>query len=291
MATIKTDKTGLPTDSLLPVTTGYLEISREYNSGDGTGRFITYRYRGSKDALRLASLDWVNAGGKYTITENGPYSEATVTYGGNQINPNNPIVQVEPTLEQPSYRFEFRTEYYDASIFELPKAREEADKWVKFYSISTPPAPTESDYFSRIRLAGENPTENKFEYSVNGTEFPVAKELVLRWARGQQSFQSSRVSLTRISSYSALNGLPKTPPFISAVYSSTRLANGNGFPDSVASVMPVPPSDPALIPKGTVWSWLKTNDSTSLIIKTNQVERNETWTFGAWDLFVYPYYQ
>ena len=44
----------------------------------------------------------------------------------------------------------------------------------------------------------------------------------------------------------------------------------------------------ALKNDGTVWSWLKTNDSTSLIIKTNQVERNETWTFAAWDLFAYP---
>jgi hypothetical protein len=25
------------------------------------------------------------------------------------------------------------------------------------------------------------------------------------------------------------------------------------------------------------------------MIKTNQVERNETWTFAAWDLFAYPY--
>jgi len=53
--------------------------------------------------------------------------------------------------------------------------------------------------------------------------------------------------------------------------------------------MPRPPVDPNLTPDGTVWSWLKTNDSTSLLIKTNQVERNETWTFAAWDLFAYPY--
>lgn len=290
MATIKTSKTGEAGDSLLPTLTGYLEVSREYNSGDGTGRYITYKYRGSKDALRLASADWVSAGGKYTIVENGPYSEATVVFGGNQIDPNRPLNFVDPELEQPSYRFEFRTDYYDASIFELPKAREESERWAKFYSISTPPAPTESDYFSKIKLAGENPNENPFAFEVNGTTFPIAKELVLRWARGQQTFQSSRVSLTRISSYSALNGLPKTPPFIASVYSSTRLANGNGFPDSVSAVMPSPPADPAMTPKGTVWSWLKTNDSTSLIIKTNQVERNETWTFAAWDLFVYPYY-
>jgi len=68
MATIKTSDIDLSA-----VSSGYIEISREYNNGDGTGRFITYRYRGSKDALRLASVNWVAAGGKYQITEDGPY--------------------------------------------------------------------------------------------------------------------------------------------------------------------------------------------------------------------------
>jgi hypothetical protein len=113
--------------------------------------------------------------------------------------------------------------------------------------------------------------------------------LVKRLARGQTSFQTHRVSLTRISSYSSLNGLPATPPIISAVYDGPNIANLNGFPTSVRNAMPRPPSNPNLTPEGTAWSWLKTNDSTSLTIKTNQVERNETWTFAAWDLFAYPY--
>ena len=121
------------------------------------------------------------------------------------------------------------------------------------------------------------------------SQFPLAYQLVKKFARGQTSFQTSRCSLTRISSYSALNGLPATPPIISAVYDGVNLANLNGFPISVRSVMPRPPSNPNLTPSGTAWAWLKTNDSTSLTIKTNQVERNETWTFAAWDLFAYPY--
>ena len=50
MATIKTN-------TIVPVATGYIEVSRQYNNGDGTGRYITYTYRGSKDALRAASAD------------------------------------------------------------------------------------------------------------------------------------------------------------------------------------------------------------------------------------------
>lgn len=254
----------------------YTEVSRQYHNGDGTGRYITYKYRGSKDALRAASADWVAAGGKYQINEDGPYSEATVTYSGSQIDPNNPLAPVLPEEEEPSTRFEFRTEYIDASLFALPYVRAEAKKYIE-----------EEAYFSLVKLAGEDPKNNKLPMPKD--QFPLAYELVKRLARGQDSFQTSRVSLTRISSFSARNGLPATPPIISAVYSGEILASRNGFPESVRLVMPRPPVDPNLTPDGTVWSWLKTNDSTSLLIKTNQVERNETWTFAAWDLFAYPY--
>lgn len=271
MGTIKTNN-----QFLSNVESGYLEVSREYSGGDGTGRQITYRYRGSKDALRIASASWVTAGGKYQITENGPYSEATVIFSGTNFNTNNPTAPVIASEEEPNTRYEFRTEYVDASLFELPQVRAEAQR-----NLDT------ELYFSAIKLAAEDPKNNKLP--LLESQFPIAHQLVKRLARGQTSFQTSRCSLTRISSYSALNGLPATPPIISAVYDGAQLANYNFFPASVRNVMPRPPANPNLTPEGTVWAWLKTNDSTSLTIKTNQVERNETWTFAAWDLFVYPY--
>ncbi len=285
MATIKTNV-------INPDQLQYIEISRESSSGDGTGLVLTYRYRGSKDALRVASLSWVLAGGRYHITENGPYSEATVTYSGTAVpiqysNTDQPAVSPAPitdtTLqnETPSFRFEFRTEYIDASLFELAKVREEAKKFVEIFGEGA----TQADYFSAIRFAGEDPKNNKLTFST--VLFPIAKELVTKFARGQTSFQTSRVSLTRISSYSGLNGLPKTPPIIPVIYDGLTLANLNRFPNSVRTMMPKAPADQNLTPEGTKWSWLKVNDSTSLVIKTNQVELNETWTFAAWDLFAY----
>lgn len=292
MGTIKTNDADL---SL--VGSGYIEVSREYSGGDGTGRQITYRYRGSKNALRIASASWVLAGGRYQITENGPYSEATVVFSGTLLDTNNPTAPRDPTEEEPNTRYEFRTEYVDASLFELPQVRAEAKRWVQTYFSANI---TEADYYAAIKLAGEDPKNNKLNSITQGnvttpanifpeSQFPLAHQLVTKLSRGQTSFQTSRVSLTRISSYSALNGLPATPPIISAVYSGPFLANFNFFPASVRNVMPRPPADPNLTPDGTVWAWLKTNDSTSLTIKTNQVERNETWTFAAWDLFAYPY--
>jgi hypothetical protein len=269
MATIKTNV-------ITPIATAYIEVSREYNNGDGTGRYITYKYRGSKDALRAASVDWVRAGGKYQISEDGPYSEATVTFAGNLFNPDNPTRVLDPTEEEPSQRYEFRTEYVDASLFELPLVRAEARTYI-----------SEEEYYSAVKASGDDPKNVKLP--MPESQFPLAYQLIKKLARGQTSFQTSRVSLTRISSYSALNGLPATPPIISAVYDGPNIANINGFPTSVRNAMPRPPANPNLTPSGTAWSWLKTNDSTSLTIKTNLVERNETWTFAAWDLFAYPY--
>lgn len=266
----------IKTSIITPVATGYIEVSRQYNNGEGTGRYITYKYRGSKDALRAASADWVRAGGKYQINEDGPYSEATVTYAGTNFNTENPTFRPPADEEEPSYRYEFRTEYVDASLFELPLVRAEARTYI-----------SEEEYYSAVKASGDDPKNVKLP--MPEAQFPLAYQLIKKLARGQTSFQTSRVSLTRISSYSSLNGLPATPPIISAVYDGVNLANINFFPISVRNVMPRPPANPNLTPSGTVWAWLKTNDSSSLVIKTNQVERNETWTFAAWDLFAYPY--
>jgi hypothetical protein len=277
MGTIKTSN-----QFLSDVGSGYIEISREYSGGDGTGRQITYRYRGSKDALRNASVSWVLAGGKYQITENGPYSEATVIYSGTNFDTNNPTSPPPADEEEPSTRYEFRTEYVDSSLFELPTVRAEAKRYTQ-----TIAGKTEADYFSSIKNAADDPVNNKLEFNVE--RFPIGFQIFQLLSRGQTSFQTSRCSLTKISSYSARNGLPATPPIIAAIYSGTVLANINLFPTSVRAVMPRPPSRTELTPDGTAWAWLKTNDSTSLTVKTNQVERNETWTFAAWPLLVYPY--
>jgi len=58
---------------------------------------------------------------------------------------------------------------------------------------------------------------------------------------------------------------------------------------SIQSMLPVPPADPAQTPVGTAWGWKQTNYSTSLVVKTNQVEQVISWTFAPWDLLIYPF--
>ena len=71
---------------------GYIEVSRRFDqTGSGTGPVWTIEYRGTKDAIRLATLNWSNIGAKYTTNEDGPYASATVIFSGPTADPGNPV--------------------------------------------------------------------------------------------------------------------------------------------------------------------------------------------------------
>lgn len=44
-----------------------------------------------------------------------------------------------------------------------------------------------------------------------------------------------------------------------------------------------------MAPLGTAWGWKQTNYSSSLVVKTNMVEQNISWTFSAYDTDIYPF--
>ena len=258
----------------------YIMVSRRFeNSGSGTGAVWTYVYRGSKDALRIQSLTWVNAGCKVSIDESGPYATATVIFNGAASNPADPIetqFQVGVGLETGTFRYEFKTDYVEMSLFSLPAVMMEAAKYVSV---------------SQYRYDIENAVKNGQSLTINAQNFPLAQKIWAKLARGQESFPVSRVSLSKVGSFSGSTGLPQIPDAMPPVYSSARLAFDYQFPVSVQRLMPRPPSNPLLQPiPGTQWGWLQMNQSTSLIEKSNQVEQTQTWTFAAWDLDIYPYY-
>ena len=120
MATIQ----GLPN----PNNFEYIEVSRAYDN-NGNGRVVQLVFRGDKDTLRIASAQWVALGAKYSIREDGPYSEATVTIGGSTFDPGIPIQnqQAPPVGEIADIRYEFRTDYLDVSVFALPAVDKEAN--------------------------------------------------------------------------------------------------------------------------------------------------------------------
>ena len=277
MATIQGDISIItPTSGNAPLS--YVEVSRQFdNAGSGTGPVWTFTYRGSKDALRVASFQWVNSGAKVTITESGPYSEATVVYSGQSTNPADPIeTAFTPAAgtETPDIRYEFRTDYADVSLFAMPAVVKEAN------TFGDP-----NVYRLVVEGAAKNPGE--LAQSNIGT-YPVAKQLITILGRGVDSFQVARVNLTRIATFSGNNGLPQVPSAVPPIYLPATFVAVWGL-QSIQFMLPVPPSDPYLTPSGTTWGWKQTNYSTGLIVKTNQVEQTISWTFAPYDLLIYPF--
>jgi hypothetical protein len=264
----------------------YIEVSRAYDN-NGNGRVVQLVFRGDKDTLRIASAQWVALGAKYSIREDGPYSEATVTIGGNSFDPGTPIQDQSAPLpgEIADIRYEFRTDYLDVSVFALPAVDKEAN------STGNP-----NLYKTVIETAAKNgELLSQSETNLgNATTFPMANKVWQMLYRGQDTFPIARVSLTRIATFSGNLGLPQVPNGIPPVYTPESFAVNWNLPFAVTRMLPRVPTDPAtgqiLAPFGTVWGWKQTNYSTSLITKTNQVEQVIAWTFAPYDTLIYPFF-
>lgn len=264
----------------------YIEVSRAYDN-NGSGRVVQLVFRGDKNTLRIASAQWVALGAKYSIREDGPYSEATVTIGGNSFDPGLPVQdQTAPQVgEIADIRYEFRTDYLDVSVFALPAVDKEAN------STGNP-----NLYKLVIETAAKNGEllSQKETNLANATTFPMANKVWQMLYRGQDTFPIARVSLTRIATFSGNMGLPQVPNGIPPVYLPESFTLYWQLPFSVQQMLPKIPKDVAtgavLAPYGTVWGWKQTNYSTSLITKTNQVEQVIAWTFAPYDTLIYPFF-
>lgn len=274
MATIQ----GIPNPTALE----YIEVSRGYENS-GNGRVVTLIYKGSKDALRIASVQWVNLGARYSIREDGPYAEATVTIGGPSFDPAVAISDQGPPPpgEIADIRYEFRTDYVDVSVFALPAVAKEAD------AVGDP-----AFYKKTIEEAVRN-GQKLTDVSPLGN-LPIARRVWQKLSRGEESFPVARVNLTRIATFSANQGLPQVPQGIPPVYTPSSFAIAWALPFEVIRMLPQVPVDPATgqvqAPSGTAWGWRQTNYSSSLVQKTNQIEQVISWTFAPYDLDIYPFF-
>jgi len=275
MATIQ----GIPN----PTAGEYIEVSRAYDNS-GNGRVVQLVFRGDKNTLRIASAQWVALGAKYSIREDGPYSEATVTIGGASFDPGAPIQDqsIPQVGELADIRYEFRTDYLDVSVFALPAVDKEAN------STGNPAL-----YRFIIETAIKNGERLPGIQESNISTLPLAQKVWQMLYRGQDTFPTARVSLTRIATFSGNLGLPQVPNGIPPVYSPAGFVFSWNLPNSVSRMLPPIPIDQAtgqvLAPVGTTWGWKQTNYSTSLMTKTNQVEQVIAWTFAPYDTLVYPF--
>lgn len=247
-------------------------------------------YQGSRDAIRLASVSWLAGGGKVRIDEAGPVSVATVVFSGarSASDPTAPISNEEPTD-----RWELRTDRVDVSIFELPAVQAEMRSWSSAPDQAGNPTGLIDASNSRpwalykqlIEEAVRNGEQLPASY-FDTTNTPLAYRVYVMLGRGQDSFPTTRMNLVRVRSFTTTYQSPTRLDAVPPIYTTQSLVNTFAIPQAVQNSLPL---DPASKPVGTRWGWLMTDNAFSYSPKNNLVEQTTAWAFAAWDEFVYPF--
>jgi hypothetical protein len=221
-------------------------------------------YRGEKTMLRAYTDSvWIPDGAKVTLDESGPMGIATVTYARNPSTQEN-----DNTI---SVRWDISTDRVDVSLFSLPAVNLEANTYISV-----------AQYRTDIEDAAKNGTT----LTMSAANFPLAYIVWDKLSRGQDSFPTTRVSLTRSRTFSTqfavLEPLTSFPP----IYTTAGLISEYSVPAVIQAILPSPPAN---VPAKQQWGWLQTDRSTNYTQKTNSVEERYSWAFFAADLDIYEF--
>jgi len=225
---------------------------------------FVYTYRGEKTMLRAYTDSvWIPDGAKVTLDESGPMGIATVTYA------RNPDAQENDNTI--SVRWDISTDRVDVSLFALPAVDIEANTYISV---------------AQYRTDIEDAVKNGTTLTMSAVNFPLAYIVWAKLSRGQDSFPTTRVSLTRSRTFSTqyvvLEPLTSFPP----IYTTAGLISEYSVPAVIQAILPSPPAN---VPANQQWGWLQTDRSTNYTQKTNSVEERYSWSFFAADLDIYQF--
>jgi len=267
---------------------GYVMTDLRMSFDPSVGSVFEADYEGSRDAIRIASALWTSRGGRVSIDESGPISKATAVFSGNR-NPNNPeqasfvppataSTEADANGEVPTERFEIRSARVEVSIFYLPMVEGEAKAWAAAFGSGA----TTALYRKQLEDAAKDGSLPPFSLDT----FPVAKSVYAMLARGQDTFPTTRISLSRVRTYSATYSLPTVIDAFPKAYRTASLVQAFNIPAFTARALPAdPPAEDT--PQYCVWAWYRDDHSQSYVPKNNHVEEHTSWVFGAIDAQVF----
>lgn len=244
-----------------------------------TGSVYEFEYVGSRDDIRIATLAWAQTGGRIRVDESGPLSRAFVTWSGSNRNPSDPSSTIGQ--EVPVDRYEVDRDSVMVSLFELPAVLAEGE----LFAFESGAGASLALYRSQIETAARNGDPLPFGSVAN--PYPIAEAVYRKLARGQDSFETSRVRLNRVRTYSATYTGQQPLQAIPPIYRTASLIQAEAIPQAVVSKLPADP--PATqTPSGTVWGWKVVAESSTYSPKENRWEERKSWSFAAWDADIYP---
>jgi hypothetical protein len=221
-------------------------------------------YRGEKTMLRAYTDNtWIPDGAKVTLDESGPMGIATVTYARNPSTPED-----DNTI---SVRWDISTDRVDVSLFSLPAVDLEANTYISV---------------AQYRTDIEDAVKNGTTLTMSAANFPLAYIVWAKLSRGQDSFPTTRVSLTRSRTFSTQYAVSEPLTYFPPIYTTAGLISEYSVPAVIQAILPSPPAN---VPANQQWGWLQTDRSTNYTQKTNSVEERYSWAFFAADLDIYEF--
>lgn len=269
-------------------TYGYALVSEEVTFDKFTGRAWTQNYEGTRPALNALSILFGNAGGRTSLSTPGGKATLSVVWSRNPGS--NPLAPPSPP-ELPVDRWEFTSEPYQISIFKRPDVAAEAATFLHTSESIVPPATQVVVYKGpaayRKLIQDSVDAGLSVPFESDSVNYPFGSKVFTELVRGDESWETKRLVLSRTRSYSPdYLGTPRPVSLYTPVYTRGSLISEFNIPSQIASRIPSDPTSPPP-PSGTVWGWREKSCSEGYSTGSRKIEERREWDFAAWSTFLY----
>jgi hypothetical protein len=124
---------------------------------------------------------------------------------------------------------------------------------------------------------------------LQGVVDPGEQALYNAMARGQESIETRRITLSRVRTVSSNYSAQMVPLKDEIVWTTKKLAAVFLIPSLVADRLPGSPLPAA--PVGTIWGWKLRAQEARFVMGTNKVQETQSWTFAAWTIITHDIVQ
>jgi hypothetical protein len=172
--------------------------------------------------------------------------------------------------EVPSDHYEIAKDYVQESIWSAPQ----------IWALALNDASTVSVWKSLVETAV---SENKNVNNSGLTGYPL--QIFKHYTAGTTSFETERLTLRRVRTFSLRYLGRATLDAVPKVYSVASLQSVFGIPSAITDRLPAAPS---AAPELHSWGWKRRQDSTS-ITYSGRVEEVMDWVFAPWSTVLHTF--
>ena len=244
-------------------TAAALRIESKWIIDPDIGDAIEETWQGLRNSILSLAQGFKEAGGKAIVTHQGALWRCIVTWS------QTPAGDVEIPVD----KYEFDTEIFETSIWNIPGATAEAASYID-----------QAQYRKDI----EDSVNAGDAYPLNVGSFPWGYVVYKMLLRGVRAYPLKRIVLRRVRTFALQYVTRITLQANPVAYYTATLVSGFAIPAIIAAQLPANPSA-SFTPQGTAWAWWMRTDRSEQIPALNKVEEVKEWVFAAWETALYSF--